>query len=198
MTKLILASGSATRLEMLRLAGVEVSVERPNVDEASAIESLVAEKARPRDIADFLAELKSVRVSGRHAGAMVIGADQVLSLGARVFQKPRSRAEAREHLLALRGQTHVLSSAVCVSRDSNVLWREVREARLTMRDFSERFIDDYLQQAGEEILGSVGAYQVEKLGIQLFSRIDGDHFTILGLPLIPLLEFLRTHGILIP
>jgi septum formation protein len=129
---------------------------------------------------------------------MVIGADQVLSLGSRVFQKPGNRVAAREHLMALRGQTHVLSSAVCVSRDGNVLWREVREARLTMRDFSERFIDDYLQQAGEEILGSVGAYQVEKLGIQLFSRIDGDHFTILGLPLIPLLEFLRTHGILIP
>lgn len=196
MTGLILASGSATRLEMLRQAGVSVSVERPNVDESAAIESLTAERARPRDIADFLAELKSVRVSARHPGAMVIGADQVLSLGSRVFQKPSSRAEARDHLLALRGQTHTLSSAVCVSRDSNVIWREVREARLAMRDFSDPFVDGYLQQAGEEILGSVGAYQVEKLGIQLFSRIDGDHFTILGLPLIPLLEFLRTHGIL--
>ena len=116
MTPLILASGSATRLEMLRQAGVHVSVERPNVDEASAIESLVAEKARPRDIADYLAGLKSVRVSTRHAGAMVIGADQVLSLGPRVFQKPSNRLKAREHLLALRGQTHTLSSAACVSR----------------------------------------------------------------------------------
>ena len=197
MTSLILASGSVTRLEMLRQAGVDVTVERANVDEASAIESLTAEKAKPRDIADFLAELKAVRVSARHPGAMVIGADQVLSLGARVFQKPATRAAAREHLLALRGQTHTLSSAVCVSRDGNILWREVREARLTMRNFSDRFVEDYLQQAGEEILGSVGAYQVEKLGIQLFSRIEGDHSTILGLPLIPLLEFLRTHGILI-
>ncbi|MEQ1865449.1 MAG: Maf family protein [Micropepsaceae bacterium] len=197
MTGLILASGSVTRLEMLRQAGVAVTVERANVDEASAIESLMAEKAKPRDIADFLAELKAVRVSAQHPGAMVIGADQVLSLGTRIFQKPSTRAVAREHLLALRGQTHVLSSAVCVSRDGNIIWREVREARLTMRDFSDRFVDDYLQQAGEEILGSVGAYQVEKLGVQLFSRIEGDHFTILGLPLIPLLEFLRSHGILI-
>ncbi len=198
MTQLILASGSATRFEMLRQAGVHVSVERPNVDEPPVIESLVAQKAQARDIADFLAELKAVRVSARHSGAMVIGADQVLSLGPRIFQKPGNAAEAREHLLLLRGQTHMLSSAVCVSRDGNAIWREVREARLTMRDFSDRFVDDYLQQAGAEILGSVGAYQVEKLGIQLFSRIDGDHFTILGLPLIPLLEFLRTHGILIP
>lgn len=198
MTGLILASGSATRLAILRQAGVHVSVERPNVDEASVIESLVAEKARPRDIADYLAELKAVKVSNRHVEAMVIGADQVLSLGLRIFQKPANRTAAREHLLALRGQTHTLSSAVCVSRGGNVIWREVREARLTMRDFSDRFADDYLQQAGEEILGSVGVYQVEKLGIQLFSRIEGDHFTIMGLPLIPLLDFFRTHGILIP
>jgi septum formation protein len=195
MSGLILASGSATRLKMLRDAGIQVVVEKPSVDEASAIESLTAEKARPRDIADFLAEMKAVRVSNRHAEAMVIGADQVLSLGSRIFQKPDSPIAAREHLLAMRGQTHILSSAVCVSRGGNILWREVREARLTMRDFSDAFVDAYLQQAGEEILGSVGAYQVEKLGIQLFSRIEGDHFTILGLPLIPLLEFLRTHGI---
>ena len=196
MTQIILASGSATRFAILRDAGVQFSVERPHVDEASIIESLIAEKARPRDVADLLAELKSAQVSNRHIGALVIGADQVLSLGARIFQKPGDRAVAREQLLALRGQTHTLSSAVCLSREGSVIWREVREAQLTMRNFSERFLEAYLELAGEDILGSVGAYQVEKLGIQLFSRVEGDHYTILGLPLISLLAFLRTQGVL--
>ena len=170
-----------------------MSVERPNVDEASVIESLVAEKARPRDIADFLAELKAVQgEQSRHAERDGDRRGSGVEPWGRGYSRSRpTRTAAREHLLALRGQTHTLSSAVCVSRGGNVIWREVREARLTMRDFSDRFVDDYLQQAGEEILGSVGAYQVEKLGIQLFSRIEGDHFTILGLPLIPLLEFLQ-------
>jgi septum formation protein len=196
MTQLVLASGSVTRQTLLRQAGIPFAVDVPSVDESAVIESLVAEQARPRDVADVLAELKAVKVSGRHAGAMVIGADQVLSTGARIFQKPASREAARDQLRALRGKTHVLSSAVCVARDGSVIWREVREARLTMREFSDRFLDEYLGQIGENIVGSVGAYQVEGLGIQLFSRIEGDHFTILGLPLVPLLEFLRTHGIL--
>jgi septum formation protein len=195
-TQIILASGSATRFTVLRDAGVQFSVERPQVDEASIIESLVAEKAKPRDVADLLAELKSVQISNRRVGALVIGADQVLSLGPRIFQKPGNCAAAREQLLALRGKTHTLSSAVCMSREGSVIWREVREAQLSMRNFSERFLDAYLESAGEDILGSVGAYQVEKLGIQLFSRIEGDHFTILGLPLISLLAFLRTQGVL--
>lgn len=196
MSEIVLASGSATRLSMLRDAGVDVSVEKPQVDEASIIESLVAEKARPRDIADLLAEMKAVKVSGRRSGAFAIGADQVLSVESQVVQKATDMVEAKRQLLMLRGKTHVLSSAVCVARDGSAIWREVREARLTMRDFSEAFLDSYLAQAGEDILGSVGAYQVERLGIQLFSRIEGDHFTILGLPLISLLDFLRVQGLL--
>jgi len=192
----ILASGSATRAKMLCQAGVRFAIERPQIDEASVIESLVAEKTSPRDIAAFLADLKAVKVSGRNSGAIAIGADQVLSAASLILQKPADRQAARGQLLALRGQTHTLSSAVSVARDGSVIWREVGDARLTMRVFSERFLDEYLEQAGEDILGSVGAYQVERLGIQLFSRIEGDHFTILGLPLIPVLDFLRTHGIL--
>jgi septum formation protein len=195
MTAVVLASGSATRQGLLRQVGVPFEVDIARVDEAAVIEALVAEKARPRDIADTLAELKALKISGRHVGALVVGADQVLSLNERIFQKPADMHAAREQLLTLRGKTHVLSSAVCVARDGAVIWREVREARLTMRMFSEGFLDGYLADCGAVILGSVGGYQVEGLGLQLFERIEGDHFTILGLPLLPLLDFLRLHGI---
>lgn len=196
MSAVILASGSATRQAMLRAAGLSFSVDVASIDETSIIESMVAEAAKPRDIADLLAEMKATKISGRHAGALVIGADQVLSFGSRLFSKPADIAEARRQLLELRGQSHVLTSAACVARDGSVIWREVREARLTMRPFSEAFLDEYLAQAGAHILSSVGAYHVEGLGVQLFSRIDGDHFTILGLPLLPLLDMLRTQGVL--
>lgn len=195
MNTLILASGSAARRRILENAGVSFAVETAEVDEAAIIESLESEKARGRDVADLLAEMKALRVSGRHPGAFVIGADQVLSLGPELFQKPGNTVAARAQLRRLRGQTHELSSAVCVARDGAVVWRVVQEARLTMRDFSDAFLETYLGEAGEDILGSVGAYHVEGLGIQLFSRIDGDAFTIQGLPLLPLLDFLRTHGI---
>ncbi len=196
MSAVILASGSTTRQRLLRAAGVSFTVEVAGVDEAATIESLAAEKAPPRDVADFLAEMKAVKVSARHPQPFVIGADQVLSVGAELFQKPGTKAGAREQLRRLRGKTHVLSSALSVAREGSVVWRVVQEARLTMRDFSDDFLDAYLADTGEEILGSVGAYHVEGRGIQLFSRIDGDTFTILGLPLVPLLDFLRTHGML--
>lgn len=195
MNALILASGSVARRGILESAGVRFTVETAEVDEATIIESLEAERARGRDVADLLAEMKALRVSGRHPGAFVIGADQVLSLGPELFQKPGNVVAARAQLRRLRGQTHVLSSAVCVARDAVIVWRVVQEARLTMREFSDAFLDTYLAETGEAILGSVGAYHVEGLGIQLFSRIDGDVFTIQGLPLLPLLDFLRTHGI---
>ncbi len=196
MSSIVLASGSAARQRLLRAAGVAFSVETARVDEVAIIESLTAEKALPRDVADFLAEMKAVKVSARRAEAFVIGADQVLSVGAEIFQKPGTPDGARKQLRQLRGRTHVLSSAVSVAREGSVVWRVVQEARLTMRDFSDDFLEAYLANAGEDILGSVGAYHVEGLGIQLFSRIDGDTFTILGLPLVPLLDFLRTHGML--
>src|SRR6185295_9167033 len=118
-----------------------------------------------------------------------------LSLERQFFRKPTDVSAARDQLKALRGRTHVLTSAVVVAREGSAVWRDVREARLTMRAFSDAFLEDYLAHAGADILGSVGAYRVEGLGIQLFSRIEGDHFTIQGLPLIPLLDFLRTHGV---
>lgn len=196
MSEVILASGSATRQRLLRAAGVPFTVDVASIDETGVIESLTAERASARDVADLLAELKALKVSARHPQAFVIGADQVLSLGSEMFQKPGTRAGAREQLKRLRGRTHVLSSALCIAREGAVIWRTVAEVRLTMRDFSDAFLDKYLADAGEEILGSVGAYHVEGLGIQLFSRIEGDTFTILGLPLVPLIDFLRLHGML--
>lgn len=196
MTPVVLASGSTTRQAMLRAAGVPFTVDIAAVDESTVLESFQAEGARPRDAADALAELKALRVSTRHPGALVIGADQILSLDGRYFTKAGTVDAAREQLRALRGKTHTLSSAVVVARDGSAIWRAVRETTLTMRDLSDAFIDEYLAKAGPAPLASVGAYQIEGLGIQLFSRIDGDHFTILGLPLLPLLDMLRTNGVL--
>jgi len=195
MSRIVLASGSSARQRILRAAGVDFVVDVAQVDETTVVESLSAEKAAGREIADVLAELKALKVSARRSGETVVGADQVLSVGSEIFQKPGSAAAAREQLMRLRGRTHVLSSAVCAARDGVVVWRFVDEARLTVRAFSDAFLDAYLAEAGADILGSVGAYHVEELGIQLFSKIDGDSFTILGLPLLPLLDFLRTHGI---
>jgi septum formation protein len=194
MSDLILASTSVTRQRLLRAAGLGFTVEAAHIDETSIVESLAAEKAKPRDVADVLAELKALKISNRRPEATVIGSDQVLSLGTEMFQKPVDRDAARLQLLRLRGGTHVLSSAVCVARGGSVVWRLVEEARLTMRVFSDAFLDAYLAEAGEDILGSVGAYHVEGTGIQLFSKIEGDAFTIQGLPLLPLIDFLRTHG----
>jgi septum formation protein len=196
MSALILASASSTRQAMLRVAGVEFAVDVAAIDETSVLEALEAEKAKPRDAADLLAEMKALKVSAKHPGALVIGADQILSLGSKFFAKPANLAAAREQLQELRGQTHHLTSAVVVARDGNVIWREVREAKLTMRPFSDTFLDNYLKNVGPSALSSVGGYQIEALGAQLFSRIDGDYFTILGLPLLPLLDMLRTQGVL--
>jgi septum formation protein len=194
MSELILASGSVTRQRLLKAAGLRFTVEAAAVDEALVMESLAADGAKPRDVADALAELKALHVSNRYPDAWVIGADQVLSLGSEMFQKPGHLSAAREQLRKLRGHTHVLSSAVCVARGGAAVWRVVEEARLTMRAFSDEFLEAYLVDADEDILGSVGAYHVEDIGIQLFSRIEGDAFTIQGLPMIPLIGFLRTHG----
>lgn len=196
MTGILLASGSSTRQRLLRAAGVPFEVKPAAIDETTILASLQAEGASPRDAADFLAEMKAQQVSRAQDEWFVIGSDQVLSLGREMFEKPGTRARARAQLLRLRGQKHVLTSAVCVAKNGSVIWRHVGQARLAMRDFSDRFLDEYLERAGEGILGSVGAYHVEGLGLQLFSSVEGDNFTIQGLPLLPLLDFLRLHGLL--
>lgn len=196
MNGVILASGSSARQRMLKAAGVRFSVQTAAVDEETILQSLQAEQARPRDIADLLAELKAVKVSTSHPETWVIGADQVLSIGNACFQKPSTTEKARQQLLMLKGKTHMLSSAVCVAKNGSVVWRFVGEAKLTMRDFSDKFLQSYLVEAGEDILSSVGAYHVEGLGLQLFSRIEGDAFTIQGLPMLPLLDYLRVNGVL--
>ena len=196
MPRVILASGSATRQAMLRAAGVDFTVDVAAIDETSILESLQAERANPHHAADMLAEMKALKISTKHPDALVIGADQLLSIGATFFSKPADMTAAKEQLQRLRGQTHVLTSAAVVAQNSAPIWREVREAKLTMRPFSDAFIDDYLAQVGKAALTSVGAYQIEGLGAQLFSHIEGDHFTILGLPLLPLLDMLRTQGVL--
>ena len=150
----------------------------------------------PRDVAAFLAREKSLFVSARRSGQHVVGADQTLALGTRLFSKPAGRAEAAEQLRALAGIRHELCSAVAVALDGEILFEEVTTARMTMRRLSETEIEAYLDEAGKAVTSSVGAYQLEGLGVHLFERIEGDHFTILGLPLLPLLGFLRSQSLL--
>lgn len=188
----VLASRSASRTALLSAAGVRFDSRSPGVDEAAAKASLQSEGATPREVADALAELKAVRTSGRAEG-LVIGADQTLDLDGQLIDKAESLQEARERLIALRGRPHKLHSAVVVARDGTPIWREVKSATLWMRPFSDAFLDDYLRREGEELLGSVGCYRLEGLGVQLFERIEGDYFTILGLPMLGLLDLLRRY-----
>ena len=192
---LVLASASATRADLLRRAGVACAVDPAHVDEDEIKRDMKAAGANASDLAERLAEIKARKVSARHPGALVVGADQVLDCQGKWFDKPTDRAAARAQLLELRGKMHELISSVCVLRDGERLWHHVGRARMTLRPFSESFLDDYLDQTGAAALQSVGAYQFEGLGAQLFSRVDGDYFTILGLPLLPLLDFLRNHGV---
>jgi septum formation protein len=192
---LVLASGSAVRRRLLEQAGVAFRVRSAGVDEASVIAALRAEEAAPRDVADLLAELKAVQISSAEAPAFTLGADQVLALEGEIFQKPEGIEGARGHLRALRGKTHDLITAAVLAREGTPVWRHVAVSRLTMRPFSEEFLKTYLERNGEAVLSSVGAYLLEKEGIQLFSRIDGDYFSILGLPMLPLLDILRRHGL---
>jgi septum formation protein len=192
---LILASASPSRRLLLANAGLAFDVEASGVDEEEAKRSLMADHASPQAIAETLAEMKALRVSARHLDALVIGGDSTLASQGRLFDKPPSLEAARKQLLALRGHTHELFSSVVVARAGERLWHWNERARLTMRPFNEAFLDTYLARAGDTVLSSVGAYQLEGLGAHLFSRVDGDYFTILGLPLLPLLSFLAGHGI---
>ena len=192
---IILASKSAARREVLTGAGVPFEVKVAGVDEDSVKTALLAQGSGPRDIADALAELKAIRVSQKAPG-FVIGSDQTLEFEGRLYDKAADLAEARARLKAMRGKPHKLHSAVVVAKDGAPIWREIVSATLTMRDFSDDFLEAYLAAEGEQALGSVGVYRLEGPGAQLFAKIEGDYFSILGLPLMGLLDLLRRHGAL--
>jgi septum formation protein len=194
--QLVLASASASRARLLARAGIPVLLDPAAMDEGEIKASFRAAGADASLCATALAEAKALRVAQRHEGALVIGADQMLECNGIWFDKPHDRAHARIHLQALRGRQHELVCAVCVVRDGTVLWHTVDRPRLTMRNFSDAFLDEYLAAMADDVLDSVGAYQLEGLGAQLFARIEGDYFSILGLPLLPLLDFLRGQGLL--
>ncbi len=189
---LILASSSPFRRMLMTNAGLAFDWQAAKIDER-AIEAPLEEKgSSPQAVALVLAEAKARDVGQSRPDAIVIGSDQTMSLGDRVYHKPRDRAEARNHLLSLSGQTHQLNSAVVLTQGTTLVWSHVSSARLTMRTLSADFIDRHLERVGDKALSSVGAYQLEGEGIQLFETIEGDYFTILGLPMLPLLEKLRT------
>jgi septum formation protein len=189
---IVLASTSATRQAMLLNAGLVFTASSPDVDEKALIASNPTWK--PQETALKLAEAKAIDVSQHHLGAFVIGADQVLALGDRIYGKPRDKADCRRQLHELCGRTHELISAVVLARNGETLWAHCDSARLTMRTYSDEFLEIYLSAIGDDCTTSVGGYKIEGRGVQLFKSIAGDHFTILGLPLVPLLEQLRDLG----
>jgi septum formation protein len=194
---LILASESKSRAHLLEAAGLAFIVEPPGLDEAAMRQAVSGETLlSPHDVAEVLARAKAEAVSELARKAYVIGADQVLALGDMILSKPTTMEDARRQLLDLSGKTHTLHTAVAVATDGETIWSETTIASLNMRKLSPQFIGRYLAAAGDEVLGSVGAYQLEGLGAQLFDKIDGDYFSILGLPLIPLLDTLRREGVI--
>jgi septum formation protein len=195
-TSVILASGSAIRAKLIESAGLSVQIRVPGLDERAVERPAVERGAGPAEVARLLAEAKALAVSRDVPDRIVIGADQTMALGARRFSKPTDIDAAREQLRLLRGTTHELSSAAAVARGDTVLWSGHETARLTMRAFSDAFLDSYLNRMGNAVTSTVGGYQLEGLGVQLFETIEGDYFTILGLPLLALLEALRRNGVL--
>ncbi len=193
--RVILASGSASRRAVLAAAGVIAEAVAPNVDEDSFRTAMRADGVKVRDQAMRLAEMKAVRVSQSHEG-LVIGGDQMLALGDEAFDKPRDLSDARNHLVRLSGKTHTLETAIVVCEGGIPVWRHLARPKLTMRPLSPDFIDSYVESCGEKLLATVGAYQLEGLGAQLFTRIEGDYFSVLGLPLLPLLDYLRVRKVL--
>ncbi|MCZ8152186.1 MAG: Maf family protein [Rhodobacteraceae bacterium] len=194
MPHIILASASTIRRQLLENAGVTVDALPARVDEDTIRAALQAEGAKHRDIADTLAEMKARKLAERHPSSLVIGSDQVLELDGEIWGKPETPDAARSQLERLRGRTHRLVSAVVLYDQAKPIWRHVEEASLTMRSFSDGFLDDYVARNWDDIRHSVGAYQLEREGARLFAAVDGNHFTILGLPLLPLLNYLSQRG----
>jgi septum formation protein len=197
-SRLILASASAARRAVLESAGLVIDVVPANIDEAAIRDAILdaTTGAEGADIASVLAAEKARLVSETHHDALVIGADQVLALGGKIFGKAESIAEAREILTMLRGRTHELISAVALARNGTVHWQTSAFAEMTVRKFSDEFLGCYLEKLGDRVLRSVGCYEIEGPGAQLFEHIDGDYFTILGIPLIELLSRLRHEGVI--
>ena len=196
---LVLASASPARRKMLEAAGVSFRIVPAEIDEAAIRQDIDdgGRRREPEQIARTLAQLKAESVGRRFPEALVIGADQVLAVEHDILEKPHDLSEAREGLLRLRGKTHRLCSAVALVTNGRLCWQAAGRADMTMRPFSEQFLDAYLAKAGSSVCSSVGAYRIEELGIQLFEHIAGDYFTILGLPLLPLLAELRARGALV-
>jgi septum formation protein len=195
--RLILASQSSGRRTMLADAGVPFEAMSANVDEAAAKESLRAGGLAPRDLADALAELKALKISGREPDALVLGCDSVVALDdGTMLDKAKSREEAADHLRRLSGKRHQLYSAAVIAEAGRPVWRFVDRAHMHVRPLSDAFIQTYLDLEWEQVRWCVGVYRIEGPGAQLFSRIEGSHFTVIGLPLLPVLDYLRTRGVL--
>ncbi len=192
---LILASQSHARRDMLQNAGLNIECQPARIDEASLKAAFLAQNAPPRDIADALAELKARRVAGKHPERVVLGADQILVHKGKIFDKPTNLDEAKNQLKTLRGQTHILFSAAVIYDHGTPVWRHIGRVELTMRDFSPAFLETYLAKMGDDLFTTVGGYKLETLGSQLFLSIKGDYFSVLGLPLLEVLKFLRGKGI---
>lgn len=195
MTDITLASGSASRRALMRGAGIECDLVKPNVDEDAAKATMRQEGLSISDQAMALAELKAIKISRQRPG-LVIGGDQMLALDGVAFDKPKDMAEARSHLQRLSGKTHTLETAIIVAENGEPVWRHLARPKLTVRPLSDAFLDTYLEVCGEALLSTVGAYQLESMGAQIFTQIEGDYFSILGLPLLPLLDYLRVRGVL--
>ena len=196
MAEIVLASGSASRRALLAGAGVEAESVKPNVDEDAAKAVMRADGLSVRDQAMQLAELKAIKVSRARSG-LVIGGDQMLNLDGEAFDKPPTLAAAKQHLQKLSGKSHHLETAIVIAEDGAPVWRFLARPKLTVRTLSVEFIERYVATCGESLLSTVGAYQLEGQGAQIFTQIEGDYFSILGLPLLPLLDYLRVRGVLV-
>lgn len=195
-TSVTLASSSSIRAKLLHDAGVDFDIMAPRIDEETIKSALLQEDAKPREIADTLAEMKARKVSDKRAGSLVIGCDQVLDHKGVLLSKPETPQEARSQLILLRNTRHQLLSAAVIYQDGQPIWRHIGQVRLHMRDFSDDYLDRYIGRNWNSIRQSVGAYKLEEEGVRLFSSIEGDYFNVLGLPLLPLLNFLALRGVI--
>ncbi len=195
-TRLILASGSSIRLEMIENAGVDVDVARPNIDEETIKTSMISESAKPRDIADALAEYKARKISLKNPDAVVLGSDQVLSFEGTLLSKPNNQSALVDQLQQLRGKSHDLFSAAVIYENAKPVWRSVAHAKLHMRDLTDTYIEDYITRNWDQVRNCVGGYQLEAEGARLFTRIEGDYFTVLGMPLLEVLNYLTLRGMI--